>query len=93
MPSPSSIDSLLHLDLDPLMRRLVALIKVNDSLAHIQCNVLYFWSHLVASLSANRLKRNNSNNNNNIQFTVYCSVNLFTLYCKPDCMYIDCGLA
>ena len=58
MPSPSSIDSPLHLDLDPLMQRLVALINANDSLAHIQCNVvLYFWSHLVASLSANQLKK------------------------------------
>ena len=58
MASPSSIDSPLHLDLDPLMQRLVALIKANDSLACIQCNVvLYFWSHLVASLSANRLKK------------------------------------
>ena len=58
MPSPSSIDSPLHLDLDPLMQRLVALIKANDILARIQCNVvLYFWSHLVASLKANRLKK------------------------------------
>ena len=75
MASSSSIDSPLHLDLDPLMQRLVALIQANDSLACVQCNVvLYFWSHLVASLSANQLKKASLSANRLIFICLYLFV-------------------
>ena len=57
MPEPSSIPIPLHLDLVPLIQRLMARISEKDNLALIQNNeVLYGLSHLMANLCARRLR-------------------------------------